>query len=186
MALKEITEKEKYALRQVYEFVEAYVDYYCDYVDNPETDAYRMNGCLPFIKSIIDKPTKRKPKPQSVEELILANSELKAYIDTKVRWAKESRNPNYKYCVADASTTRIWLTDDYDKALQFAKTQSKINEDDYVVYSIQQMKDKTYKLKRECSYMEGDYTAASFVYEIYLHYNYVAEMVGETNIFKIE
>ena len=182
MALKEITEKERNALRQVYEFVEAYVDYYYLLVDNPETDAHRMNGCLPLIKSIIDKPA----KPQSVEELILTNPELKGYIDTKVRWAKESRNPNYKYCVTDGETTRVWLTNDYDKALQFAKTQSKINEDDFVVYSIQQMKDQTYKLKRECFYTEGDYMAASFAHELYLHYNYVAEMVGETNIFKIE
>lgn len=185
--MREITENEKDALRQMYEFTEAYVDHWY------ECDATKqLANCLPLVKSIIkklDKPAKRTPKPakpQSVEELILANIELKAYIDTKVRWAKESRNPNYKYCVTDGETTRVWLTNDYDKALQFAKTQSKINEDDYVVYSIQQMQDQTYKLNRECWYTEGDYMAASSAYELYLHYNYVAEIVGEENIFKIE
>jgi hypothetical protein len=188
MALKEITENEKDALRQMYEFAEEFAEGYADYWDNCDATK-QLKDCLPLVKSIIkklDKPAKRTPKPQSVEELILTNPELKCYIDAKVRWARESRNPNYKYCVTDGETTRVWLTDDYDKALQFAKTQSITNEDDYVVYSIQQMKDKTYKLKRECFYTDGDYMAASFAYELYLHYDYVAAMVGETNIFKIE
>lgn len=115
MALKEITGKEKDALRQVYEFVEAYVDYYCDYVDNPETDAHRMNGCLPFIKSIIDKPAILKPKSQSVEELILANSELKAYIDTKVRWAKET----FAHLIDRVSGKGTWESNPWVFAYEF-------------------------------------------------------------------
>ena len=198
MALKEITENEKDALRQMYEFTEAYVDYYCDYVNNPETDAHRMNGCLPLIKSVIDKPAKSIPKPakrastpkpttyEEVQNLIASVPKLRDYVRMIERWAKESRNPNYEYCVTDTHTTRLWLTNNYEKALSFSKTQSKIGTESYTVYAIKKEEDGTYKLHRDCSYLGGEYMKASFNDESYLHYNYLAEMVGETNIFKIE
>ena len=167
------------ALSEVYTFVERYVDIYKDYEPiekGVETDAQHLYKILPNVKKILDaqpKIIKENKTPKLNEgEIIIHKNELY----NKLRYAKESVNPNYKYCVTDAGFNECYLTQDLFTAMKKAKALSIINNEFSYVLEIRKVQDGTYKTFKIGAY-DNDYYKDYGDGEMFLHFNYIAERV---------
>ena len=181
---------DRQAVDEVMQFLRAFVDYHI--VETPiepdvPTDAQMLEKNIPVLERLLTKKPKRKRarKPKTVsysdyDKLYDTDQIFKNYVDARMRYARESVNPNYKYCVCNDSFGTIWLTDDLDAAMQFASTQSKLNtRTGYSVMKIVQKNDGTYTTQRECWYREGEYHDGNGSY--FLHYNFIAQNAFEIN-----
>lgn len=179
MKMIEINKEMLNALSEVYRFVERYVEIYKD--DEPiekgiETDAQHFSKILPNIKKILDsqpKIIKENKTPKLNEgEIIIHKNELY----TKLKYAKESVNPNYKYCVVDAEINECYLTQDLFTAMKKAKSLSIIKDDFSYVLEIRKVNDGTYRTFKIFAY-DNDYYKDYGYGEMFLHFNYIAERV---------
>lgn len=210
MALIEITKKEREVLTDIYDWLDAFVEYNLDFIseDDTETDAQRLSKMLPVLKKVLTKDeSKPKVKKVCVErkykdyndiiDLIDRNQSLRGYIDTSVRMARESVKPLYKYLVCDSGLSDVccWVTDDIGKAMEFGVSQSKSRGEMYYVCVINKCDDGSYKtfIDGVCDtdgYNESglDYYDGTRRKELrdYLHFDYIAQRYGYDNIKKIE
>lgn len=177
--LVNVNENELNALSEVYRFVERYVEIYKD--DEPiekgiETDAQHFSKILPNIKKILDaqpKIIKENKTPKLNEgEIVLHKNELYC----KLKHAKESVNPNYKYCVVDAYINECYLTQDLFSAMRKAKSLSIIKDCFCYVLEIRKVNDGTYRTFKIGAY-KNDYHKDYGNGEMFLHFNYIAERV---------
>lgn len=158
-------------LRQICEFLEAFINCHVD--EEPFepglTDAQLMQKCLPSLKSIIDTV-----ESENIEE------ECRFSISKKSR---ESVCPNYRYCVVDSNINCCWLTDDYEKAMMKAKSES-YSVHKWYVCEIKKTFDDTYR-----TYIDGFFCDGRYYERIdhneFLHYDYIARTIGYENIQKI-
>ena len=173
------------AADEIVQFLKAYAEYHINDtpIENEPTDAQMLMRNIPILEDMLKQPKpKRKPKSAITNYGKLYESDhiFKNYVDTAVRHARESVNPNYKFCVCNDSFGKMWLTDDIDKAMQFASTQSKLNtRTGYNVMKIVQAKDGTYKTVKECWYSNGKYQDGEGGY--FLHFDYLAQYAFEIN-----
>ena len=185
-----MNKKDSIAVDEVMQFLKAFVDYHIDETPiEPDvaTDAQMLEKNIPVLERLLTKKPKRKRarKPKTVsysdyDKLYDTDQTFKNYVDARMRYARESVNPNYKYCVCNDSFDSIWLTDDLDAAMQFASTQSKLNtRTSYNVMRIVQKRDGTYVTEKECWYNNGKYYEGEGGY--FLHYNYIAQNAFEIN-----
>ena len=185
-----MNKKDSIAVDEVMQFLRAFVDYHI--VETPiepdaPTDAQMLEKNIPVLERLLtEKPKRkraRKPKTMSYsdyDKVYDADQTFKNYVDARMRYARESVNPNYKYCVCHDSFGSICLTDDLDAAMQFASTQSKLNtRTGYNVMKIVQKRDGTYVTVKECWYRDGEYYDGDGSY--FLHYNYIAQNAFEIN-----
>lgn len=185
-----MNKKDSIAVDEVMQFLRAFVDYHI--VETPieldaPTDAQMLEKNIPVLERLLTKKPKRKRarKPKTVsysdyDKLYDTDQIFKNYVDARMRYARESVNPNYKYCVCNNSFGTIWLTDDLDAAMRFASTQSKLNtRTGFSVMKIVQKNDGTYITIKECWYRDGEYYDGDGHY--FLHYNYIAQNAFEIN-----
>lgn len=186
MEMIEINKENLDALSEVYRFVERYVEIYKD--DEPiekgiETDAQHFSKILPNIKKILDtqpKTIKENKAPKlNEDEIVLHKNELYC----KIKHAKESVNPNYKYCVVDAEINECYLTQDLSNAMKKAKSLSIIKDDFSYVLEIRKVNDGTYRTFKIFAY-DNDYYKDYGYGEMFLHFNYIAERVLTPTILK--
>lgn len=181
---------DKTAVDEVLEFLKAFVDYHIDEtLIEPDvlTDAQMLAKNIPVLERLFAEKPKRKRtrKPKTVsysdyDKLYETDQTFKNYVDARMRYARESVNPNYKYCVCSDSFGSVWLTDDLDAAMRFASTQSKLNtRTSYNVMKIVQKNDGSYITQKECWYNNGKYYDGDGSY--FLHYNYIAQNAFEIN-----
>ena len=171
---------------EICEWVRAWVDYYID--DKPvddieETDAQHLNRLLPIVERFLNEP-----KNTFTYDVPLRDIELdkQGVIFLRERKARESVNPNYRYCVVDSDISECWLTDDIGDAMQKAHTLAVTNRRDmYYVLKIEKAADGTYKTWIDGWFdYDGEYMESRDGRE-YLHFNFIAERVGK-NMFKIQ
>ena len=190
-----VTPKERQAYSEALEFIEAFVDYYCD--DEPvepgeETDAQRLAKILPTLKGLFGNQQKRlnrviaeereKARAESCQQ---NETELKDKIYMAVKEARESVNPNYKYCVCDGDIYECWLTDDIGAAMQKAHTLAVSKHRIHHVLKIYKAKDGTYKTTVECCYYDDGSCIDRGDIHAFLHFDFIAQKVGDENIHKI-
>lgn len=179
--MKAIDAKELKALESAINFIEAYTDYYYDDIDDPDSEAARMCGVLTVLKGVMGKKD-FKPKTKVIEKKSITDEELKDMLSTTERHARESVDPLFKYCVCNSRMTgTLYLTDDYGKALEKAKSQSISNSqfDFFEVFSIGKIDDGSYKLFREGVYNDGEFTDQSdskFNDREFLHFDYIRNL----------
>ena len=185
-----MTKQEAY--RRMLEFVEAFVDYQLqtpeDYVadDGEPTTAAEMEECLkmlpkrlPQSKASAKAPVKETPK-MSYEEW-LNNPDFKDYIFTIRKDARESINPNYRYCVTNDNVDECYLTDDVGVAMEFAANKSK-DGSNWTICKIAKAGDSSYRTYVEGYCMNGHYMDGDG--RCSLHFDYIAQRC-EDNIKKI-
>lgn len=179
MEMIEINKENLDTLLEVYRFVERYVEIYKD--DEPiekgiETDAQHFSKILPNIKKILDSQPKIIKENKTLKlnegEIIIHKNELY----TKLKYAKESVNPNYKYCVVDAEINECYLTQDLFTAMKKAKALSLLKDDFCYILEIRKVKDGTYRTFKIGAY-NNDYYKDYGYGEMFLHFNYIAERV---------
>lgn len=175
----EINKEMLNALSEVYTFAERYVEIYKD--DEPiekgvETDAQHLYKILPNVKKILNAQPKtiKENKTPKLDEgnIIIHKNELYC----KIKHAKESVNPNYKYCVTDAGINECYLTQDLFTAMKKAKALSIINDEFSYVLEIRKVQDGTYRTFKIGAY-DNDYYQDYGNGEMFLHFNYIAERV---------
>jgi len=201
MAQIELTSKERGVLTEIYDWLEAFVDYNLDFIskDGEETDAQRLSKMLPVFKRVLTKEaSKPKVKKVCVErkykdysdilDLIDRNQSLRGYIDTSVRTARESIKPLYKYCVCDRGLLDdcCWVTDDIGRAMEFGVSQAKSRGKIYYVCVINKCNDGSYKTFIDGVCDTGGYNESGKELRDYLHFDYIAQRYGYDNIKKIE
>lgn len=198
MAQIELTSKERGVLTEIYDWLEAFVDYNLDFIsdDGEETDAQRLSKMLPVFKRVLTKEaSKPKVKTVTVEktytdvgdivDLILHNPHIKDYFDANIRHARESVNPNYKYCLASTNLDDVWVCDDIGRVMEYGVVLAKTNGKSYNVCSIKEQSDGTYKLFIEGYCSRDGYMESGSSVRDYLHFDYVARCIGYDNIKKV-
>lgn len=167
------------ALSEVYTFIERYVEIYKDdepFEEGVETDAQHLFKILPNVKKILNAQPKtiKENKTPKLDEgnIIIHKNELYC----KIKHAKESVNPNYKYCVTDAGINECYLTQDLFTAMKKAKALSIINDEFSYVLEIRKVQDGTYRTFKIGAY-DNDYYKDYGDGEMFLHFNYIAERV---------
>lgn len=179
-------ELQKNTLQSVVEWLEAYIDYH---IDEPSvlpkgevTDAQLLSKDLPILKSILKERNEIKDSPylpdEDYEDVTLWGQDLKNALFSAAKFARESVNPNYKYCVFDSGLYEVYLTDDFEKAMGAAQSKSKFG-GIWRVCSIKKTRDG-YRCFTECWYNRGEYYEGSR--ESFLHYDYIAH---NATIFKL-
>ena len=177
---------QKDTLKSVVEWLEAYIDYH---IDEPSvlpkgeaTDAQILANKLPVLKSILNERNEVKDSPylpdEDYEDVTLWGQDLKNALFSAAKFARESVNPNYKYCVFDSSLYEVYLTDDFEKAMGAAQSKSKFG-GIWKVCSIKKTRDG-YRCFTECWYNHGEYYEGNR--ESFLHYDYIAH---NATIFKL-
>ena len=181
--MKPITKTQLKALEEVLQFVEAYVDYHIgdkNMIDGEPTDAEILSKYIPQLKSVFGNGAEVEYAKNAAKEWKESPSEasLKDIIYTERRNAKESVNPNYKYCVTNCDVSVCYLTDSETAAMEFAVSKSKCDTDRYNtwrVLKIMKSKDGTYKTYIVGRVSEGHYYDNDKKNESFLHFNYIAE-----------
>lgn len=179
-----VEEKHIKKLQDVYDFIEAFVDYYDgdpEVYEGEPTDAARMKQCLPAIKEILKSKRHVEKKAVEPQQPTFSEEEFKNAIYNAEKRAAEAVNPNYRYCVVDPDMTKCALTDDIEHAMREAKSRSMCGEDFVYVLEIRKTPDG-YMTFFDAVFMRGEYTDAHDR-ESYLHYNYIAEATEK--IYKI-
>lgn len=173
--LVNVNENELNALKEMCIFVQGFVRYHIDekpVEDGIQTDAQRMSFLLPLVNRIIEAKeyvVLDKDKLSKLDKNIL-------YQETKI--AKESVNPNYKYCVVDSEINECYLTQDLFSAMKKAKSLSIIKDNFCYVLEIRKVNDGTYRTFKIFAY-KNDYHKDYGYGEMFLHFNYIAERVLE-------
>ena len=170
-----IQDKDIPALREIFEFVEAFVDYHIDEksIDGQPTDAERMRILLPALKGIIDS--------ERVDNIV-TQEDLKKIVYNAEKRAREAVRPLYKYCVVDSDITYCYVTDDIGKAMEKAASLSKTSSDFQYVLNIRQANDGSYKTFYEATYYKGKSCDTDM--RDFLHFDYILQRVG-SDIYKI-
>lgn len=164
-------------LNRIYDFILAFVDYYefdtqvAD--DGKPTDAAVLKECLPSLKAVIES-----------EDIPTTNQYDKDYVYNAVKLARESVNPNYKYCVVYCDASECGLTDDIGIAMEHAATVSKNRRFDNinVCRIFKSVSDGTYRTKIEGFCWDGHYYEKSHGDRNYLHFDFIAQ---RANVYKI-
>lgn len=170
---------QKNTLQSVVEWLEAYIDYH---IDEPSvlpkgeaTDAQILANELPVLKSLLKERNEIKENPylqdDFLEDKTFSGQDIKNALFSAAKFARESVNPNYKYCVVDENLYEVWLTDDLEKAMEAAHNKSKYDGSIWHVYWIKQCRDG-YRCLDECWYSHGEYFEGHR--ESFLHYDYIA------------
>lgn len=170
---------DRQAVDEVMQFLNAYAEYHISDTDDDgePTDAQMLVRNIPVLKKLLEakpKPkTKQKECSPNYDKLYETDQKFKNYVDYKMRYARESVNPNCKYCVVNEGLSKLTLTDNLDAAMQYASTRSKMHPyTTYMVLRIALMDDGTYKTIKECWYSNGEYFEGHSFY--FLHYDYIA------------
>lgn len=163
------------ALREIFEFVEAFVDYHVDEksIDGQPTDAERMRICLPALKGIIDS--------ERVDNIV-TQEDLKNIVYNAEKRGREAVRPLYKYCVVDSDINYCYVTDDLGRAMERAASLSKTSSDFQYVLNIRQANDGSYKTFYEARYDNGKWCDIDM--HDFLHFDYILQRVG-SDIYKI-
>jgi hypothetical protein len=181
--------KDKTAVDEVMGFLKAFVDYHIDEttIESAPTDAQMLLKNIPVLERLLTAKPKPKPKPKHTVKTVKpdygklceTDNVLRDFVYTQVRNARESVNPNYKYCVWNDDKRTTWLTDDLDAAMRFASTQSKSHTySHYLVLKIVRANDGTYRTVKECFYSNGEYYDGD-KHCCFLHYDYIASISDE-------
>ena len=162
------------ALREIFEFVEAFVDYHIDEksIDGQPTDAERMRISLPALKGIIDS--------EKVDNIV-TQEDLKNIVYNAEKRGREAVCPLYKYRVIDSDIKYCYVTDDISKAMEKAASLSKTS-GPHSVFNIRKANDGSYKTFYEAIYYEGKYNDTDL--QDFLHFDFILQRVG-SNIHKI-
>ena len=170
-------------IAEICEFARAFADHFAD--DKPldddieETDAQRLCRLLPIVERFLNEPKKMVDYTAMV-----LDRQLESVVRMRERKARESVNPNYKYCAVDCEIYECWLTDDIGAAMQKAHTMAVSNRSIWYVLKIYKAKDETYKTTIDCCYYDdGSYIERSD--GDFLHFDFIAQKVGAFNIHKI-
>ena len=174
-----MTKEEAYDL--LLSWVEQYVDYSLmvpeDYVDedgNP-SDAVVLKECLEALPKRWPKQHKPKSKPKKMTYVEwLNNPDFKDYIYTVRKEARESINPNYRYCVFNDDIDECYLTDDISVAMEFAANKSKADTHSWRVCNIIKAHDGSYTTTVEGHCMNGHYLDDGGK-RIFLHFDYISQ-----------
>lgn len=166
-------------LERVVEWLEAYIDYHIDepsvLEEGVPTDAQWLSNDLPVLKAMLSERNEIKDSPylpdEDYEDVTLWGQDLKNALFSAAKFARESVNPNYKYCVVDEELYEVWLTDELDKAMECASNKSKCDGGIWHVYWIKQCSDG-YRCINECWYAHGKYFDGDM--RSFLHYDYIA------------
>lgn len=161
-------------LKGIYNFLQAYIDYH---EGDPEiaedgrpTDCANLKEWLPSLQAVIESRRVSKPKPIIREIPVVDEND----IYTAVKKARESVNPNYKYCVVYNDAGKCGLTDDIGVAMEHAASVSKMRHLDIVnVCRISKNdNDGTYRTSIEGWCIDGHYNEN---YCDYLHFDFIAQ-----------
>lgn len=173
-------------LNRIYDFLQAFVDYY-EFdpkvaEDGEPTDAAMLEECLPSLKAVIDSedvPT-MSIEPQVVVNQVYENDNLY----NAIKHARESVNPNYKYCVVYNDASECGLTDDIGVAMEHAAQVSKTRRLDNinVCRIVRSDNDGTYRTKIEGWCSDGHYYDKVHGDGDYLHFDFIAQ---RANVYKI-
>lgn len=174
--MKTINDEEISTLRDVIDFIECYTDYYYDIADQYQnSDAFKMRNSLPILKKIVNRKD-FTPKEKIVERVIektITDDELNQAIKLAERHGRESVNPLFKFCVFNSTISgTLYLTDDYENALEKARSLSNLNDGFFEIHSIRDTEDGTYKLYKEGFYNRGVFYESSND-SGYLHFDYI-------------
>lgn len=178
---EESLQKIKHSLQKIHKFLEAYVEYHIDEKPVEEgvlTDAQILAMELPVLKSLIEE---QRPQNAYIDAALL-NEDPEKWAYSIQRHARECVNPNYDYCVCDYQLTELYLTNDYRAALQKAKNKSR----DYGVWrvlDIRKISDGSYMTFVNSFYTEGEHYDGDR--RAFLHFDYIAQAVGDNKIYKI-
>jgi hypothetical protein len=163
-------------------WVERFVDYNlqvpADYTDedgNP-SDAVTLKRCLETLPERWPKQqkTKSKPEPKKMTYIEwLNNPDFKDYIYTIRKEARESINPNYRYCVVNDDVDECYLTDDIGVAMEFAANKSKADTHSWGVCNIVKAGDGSYITTIEGHCMRGHYIDDDR--RTFLHFDYISQ-----------
>ncbi|WP_296864722.1 hypothetical protein [uncultured Methanobrevibacter sp.] len=169
--LVEITDDQLTTLNDVVFVLEQHIE---DYVDVMEaSDRAKLEADIVNLKKIIDADT-IKPKVKHVTD---KNAVQMAY-----REGRESVCPNYSLCVFSTfCKDTLYLTDDYEKAMQKAKSQSLIHNCVFTVYDIKKAKDNSYRVFENISYDNGN--VFEFGSKVSFHFDFISQVAN--NIVKI-
>lgn len=167
-------------LKRIYDFIYAFVDYHefdpkvAD--DGEPTDAAVLEECLPSLKAVIESEDIPTIEPQQVYD--------NDYLYNAVKLARESVNPNYKYCVVYHDASECGLTDDIGVAMEHAALVSKTRRGDniHVCRIVKSVNDGTYKTKIEGWCSDGHYYDKVHRDGDYLHFDFIAK---RANVYKI-
>lgn len=161
-------------------WLERYVDYNlqvpADYTDedgNP-SDAVTLKECLEVLPKHWPKQYKPKPKPKKMTyREWLYNPDFKGYIYTIRKEARESINPNYRYCVVNDNVDECYLTDVIGIAMEFAANKSKTDTNSWRVCNIVKADDGSYITTIEGHCMGGHYIDDDR--RTFLHFDYISQ-----------
>lgn len=170
---------QKETLERVVEWLEAYIDYHIDepsvLEEGVPTDAQWLSNDLPVLKGMLSERNEIKDSPylpdEDYEDVTLWGQDLKNALFSAAKFARESVNPNYKYCVTDSGLYDVYLTDDFGTAMECASSKSKYKSGMWRVFSIKETRDG-YRCFTECWYNRGEYYEGNR--ECFLHYDYIA------------
>ena len=179
---------EKYItdLAEIYDFLQAYVDYHegdPEIADDGEpTDCVNLKKWLPSLHAVIKSKKVAKPKPIVKEKVVEVEIPVMNY--AVVKQARESVNPNYKYCVVYHDASECGLTDDIGVAMEHAAMVSKTRRCDNinVCRIVKSVNDGTYKTKIEGWCSDGHYYDKVHGDGDYLHFDFIAQ---RANVYKI-
>lgn len=181
----QFSERHKSNLTEILNFLQAYVDYHegdpelAD--DGQPTDCANLKKWLPSLQAVIESKKVTKPKPIVKEKVVEVEIPVMSY--DVVKQARESVNPNYKYCVVYDDAGECGLTDDIGIAMEHAAAVSKVRHLDIVnVCRISKIHDGTYKTIIEGWCIDGHYYDNVHGDGNYLHFDYIAQ---RANVYKI-
>lgn len=177
-------------LSEIYNFLQAYVDYHegdpliAD--DGEPTDCANLKQWLPSLQAVIKSKKVSKPKPIVKEKIVEVEIPVIDENDVynAVKKARESVNPNYKYCVVYNDASECGLTDDVGVAMEHAAKVSKTRGHDNinVCRIFKSVADGTYKTKIEGWCSNGHYYDHVHGDGDYLHFDFIAQ---RANVYKI-
>ena len=190
MTFNQITQEQLKALSEALYFLDAFVEYHIS--EEPiepgtRTDAQEQElyDILPLLAAIAhNEPVEvTEPEETPIENNGPTQEEIDNMIYNAKKTAAESVNPNYKFCVVDSSLRECYLTDDEADAMVCAIKKSR-HSGMWNVCRIFQAEDGTYKTRITGFADGGEYYEPSYRGS-YLHFNYIAEACGNSNIHKI-
>lgn len=176
------------------DWLRRYTEYYAGdgLVDEEgnETDIAMLSRIIPSLDAVIGELCSRKENPKVVEvnktiedpseHFINVNGQvckLSDYIYTCEKFARESVNPNYRYCVVQSELNRDgYLTDDIGDAMECAARESRSGGMWYVL-QIFKADDGTYRTRHDVNAVNGELMEYSGHHE-FLHFNYIAQQVN--------
>lgn len=183
--MKLINEKELDAIRFASDFLQSYTDYYED-VELSEGNT--INEVKDILNVLTDILGKEDFKEKAVTKTITKTMEVYPkdfddQISLAFRNGCESVPPLFDYCVFNSNLRGdLYVVDNLEVAMNKAKCLSLSNNFGfYEVCLIRQIKDKTYKLFKECHYHNGIYYDGND--EEFLHFDYIRK--NFTNIIKL-